>query len=201
MTIGNCEWLKKTVNGSKYAPAPTYTPAPGSSTTSLPAAIKTGGYVIGIQSHADSNNADASCRKANGEYYPGGFGWLQETDCVTTVAADATVTGDTGAAVPNGCKTAANLNQYLGKEVLIPISVTATGTGTSGVYTMDGVASFFLAGYASLPSGGSAAVYKDELNVCSNKCIWGWFTSGLLPVGSSLGTGSSKGPAITVPAG
>jgi hypothetical protein len=201
LTIGNCEWLKMTVNGTKYAPGPVYTPAPGSSTTNLPTAIKNGGYVVGIQSHADANNVDPACRQANGQYYPGGFGWLQETNCVTTIAADATVTGDTGASVPDGCKTAANLNQYLGKEVFIPISVSATGTGTSGTYTMDGVASFFLAGYASLPAGGSSAVYKDETNVCNNKCIWGWFTSGLMPAGSSLSTGSSKGAALTVPVG
>jgi len=201
MTIGNCEWLKMTVNGTKYAPSPAYSPAPGTSTTSLPTAIKAGGYVVGLQSHADSNNVDPSCRKANGEYYPGGFGWLQETNCVTTVSADATVTGDTGASVPDGCKSSTNLNQYLGKEVFIPISVTATGTGTAGSYTMDGVASFFMAGYSSLPAGGSAAVYKDELNVCSNKCIWGWFTSGIRPVGSTLGSGSSKGAKDIVPVG
>jgi len=201
LTIGNCDWLKVTANGTKYAPSPPYSPSPGTSTTSLPTAIKTGGYVVGIQSHADSNNADASCSKANGGYYPGGFGWLQETNCVTTVAADGTVTGDTGASVPNGCKTVANLNQFLGKEVFIPISATATGTGTSGVYTIDGVASFFFAGYSSLPAGGSEAVYKDELSVCSNKCIWGWFTSGLQPVGSSLSSGSNKGAKNVVPVG
>lgn len=201
MTIGNCEWLKVTGDGTKYAPSPPYSPAPGTSSTSLPSNIKAGGYVLGIQSHADANNVDASCRKANGQYYPGGFGWLQETNCVTTVAADATVTGDTGASVPNGCKTAANLDQYLGKEVFIPVSVTATGSGSSGSYTMDGVASFFLAGYSQLPAGGSNAVYKDELNVCDKKCIWGWFTSGLQPVGSSLSTGSSKGAKSVVPVG
>ena len=103
--------------------------------------------------------------------------------------------------MPNGCKTPANLNQYLGKEVFIPVSVTATGSGSSGTYTMDGVASFFFAGYSSLPSAGSAAVYKDELNVCSSKCIWGWFTSGLMPVGSSLGTSTGKGATNIVPVG
>lgn len=202
LTIGNCEWVKLTASGTKYAPSPPYSPAPGSATTSLPSNVKAGGYVVGIQSHADSNNVDPSCRKANGEYYPGGFGWLSETDCVTTISADATVVGETGAAVPNGCKTAVNLNQYLGKEVFVPISVTATGTGTSATYTMDGVASFFMAGYSSLPSGGTSAVYKDELNVCANKCIWGWFTSGLMPVSTSIGPpNSAKGAVNIVPLG
>jgi Flp pilus assembly protein TadG len=201
MTIGNCEWVTTTASGTKHAPSPAYTPAPGTSTTNLPANIKSGGYVVGIQSHADSNNVDEACRKANGQYYPGGFGWLTETNCVTTVNADATVTGDTGASVPDGGKSAANLQQYLGKEVYIPISVTATGTGTSGSYTMDGVASFFLAGYSSLPAGGSAAVYKDELNVCSAKCIWGWFTSSMMPVDSALGTTSGKGGIKVVSVG
>jgi hypothetical protein len=201
LTIGNCDWLKKTANGTSYAPGPPYSPAPGTATTSLPANIKAGGYVVGIQSHADSNNGDPACGKGNGQFYPGGFGWLQETNCVTTVNADATVTGDTGASVPDGCKSSTNLNQYLGKEVYIPISVTATGTGTAGTYTMDGVASFFMAGYSSLPAGGTAAVYKDELNVCSNKCIWGWFTSSMMPVDSALGTSTGKGAIKVVPVG
>ncbi|GGN09560.1 hypothetical protein GCM10009721_41820 [Terrabacter tumescens] len=201
LVVGNCEWLKMTANGTKYAPGPPYSPAPGTSTTLLPTVIKTGGYVVGIQAHADANNVDPACRKANGEYYPGGFGWLSETDCVASIAADATVNGETGAAVPNGCKTASNLNQWVGREVFIPIAISDTGSGTSGVYQLDGVASFFLAGYSSLPSGGTYAVYKDELNVCSSKCIWGWFTSGLLPVGSSVGTGTSKGSNIVVPVG
>ncbi|MGO4663051.1 hypothetical protein AB4Z14_14390 [Terrabacter sp. 2TAF16] len=190
-----------TANGTKYAPSPAYSPAPGTSTTLLPSVIKSGGYVVGIQSHADANNVDPACRKANGQFYPGGFGWLAETNCVTSIAADATVTGDNGASVPNGCKTSANLDQYLGKEVFIPVSETVTGNGSSGTYTMSGVASFFLAGYSSLPAAGSNAVYKDELNVCSSKCIWGWFTSALLPVGASISSGPSKGGKVVAPAG
>ncbi|GAA2741644.1 hypothetical protein GCM10009868_08440 [Terrabacter aerolatus] len=148
-----------------------------------------------------ANNVGPACRKANGQYYPGGFGWLTETNCVTNIAADATAVGDTDASVPNGCKTPANLDQYLGSEVFIPVSESVTGNGSSGTYTMSGVASFFLAGYSSLPAAGSNAVYNDELNVCSSKCIWGWFTSGLLPSGSSIGSGPSKGGKVIGPAG
>ena len=78
---------------------------------------------------------------------------------------------------------------YLGTEVFIPIAIAASGTGSGGTYTIDGVASFFFAGYVQVcqrqpeEQGG----LHEPSGLCTGKCngsttyIWGWFTSDIVP--------------------
>ena len=202
LVMGYCDWANATATGTKYAPSPPYTPAPGTSSTNLPTAISSGGYPVAILAHSNADNTSDTCGvNANGGYYPGGFGWTAASEpCQATFDSTGTVSGDTGS-LPNPCKDNNDLNNFLGKETAIPIAISATGSGSSATFTLSGIAKFFVAGFvkvsAAQPSQ-SAAVYKEPNTVCTGKCngsvtyFWGWFTSGLLPVGTSIDPGGQS---------
>jgi len=204
--MGYCDWKNATATGTKYAPSPPYTPASGNSSTTLPTAISSGGYPVAIVAHSNADNTSDTCgRNANGGYYPGGFGWTAANEpCTATFDSTGTMPGDTGS-LPNPCKDRGDLNSYLGKETAIPIAISATGSGSSATFTLSGIARFYVAGFvkvsAAQPSQ-SAAVYAEPASVCTGKCngsvtyFWGWFTSGLLPVGTVIGTGDSLGANV-----
>ena len=210
LVMGYCDWQSKTADGTKFAPAPPYTPAPGTSTTTLPSAISSGDYPILIVAHAGSDDTVDTCgRNANGGFYPGGFGWT-ETDatvCSTSFDDEGNADGDPGASLPGTCKD--QLAGYVGREVYIPVAIEASGTGSGGTYTVDGVASFFFAGYAQMASADpkNKAVYKEPTGLCTGKCngstsyIWGWFTTGIVPTSTTIGTGTPRGGTAVVPVG
>jgi hypothetical protein len=210
LVMGYCDWQTKTAGGTKFAPSAPYSPAPGTQTTTLPTAISSGDYPILILAHAGADDSVDTCgRNANGGYYPGGFGWTT-TDasvCSTTFDNEGNAAGDPGSSLPGTCKD--SLAGYLGKEVYIPVAIEATGTGTGGTYKVEGIASFFFAGYAQMSSANpkSQAVYKEPSGLCSGKCngstsyIWGWFTSGIVPTSTVIGTGPSRGGTAIVPVG
>lgn len=210
-----CEWSAATNGGTNFAPSPSYSTTPGAPDTSsgslpnLPTEIETPAvtppthYATAIGAHADIGN----CTFGNGQTYPGGFSWTDGgLDCSAIFDATGTVLiGSNGASVPSNCSGTV-LQKYLGKEVYIPIGVSLSGQ----TYTIDGVASFYLAGFANLPSTNpkSVAIYKEPNYVCTGKCngstqyLWGWFTSSIKPV-SSLGGlgGADRGAKTIVPAG
>ncbi|MDN5795023.1 MAG: Tad domain-containing protein [Intrasporangium sp.] len=211
LVIGYCEWAKKTevdgVPGRKYAPGPPYSPAPGDSSTPLPAEIAAGGYATGIFAH---DSGDHKCDTGPGKYYPGGFGWIDPTGPCTVTFADAgNVPGSTGASAPGSCKDNNAIAKYVGTEVYIPIADSASGTGSGGSFGLSGIASFYLAGYEQVPAAKpqSYAAFKQPAGVCTGKCngsvsyIWGWFTSGLMPADTPIGTGPSRGANVVTPAG
>lgn len=211
LVIGYCDWAKKTeidgVAGRKYAPPPPYSQAPGDASTALPAEIAAGGYATGIFAH---DSGDHKCETGPGKYYPGGFGWVEPTGPCTVTFADAgNVPGATGASTPGSCEDSDAIADYVGTQVYIPIAASASGKGSHGSFGLSGIASFYLAGYEEVPAAKpkSYAAFKQPTGVCTGKCngsvtyLWGWFTSGLLPAGTPIGTSPSRGTNVITPAG
>lgn len=210
-----CEWSAGTNGGKNFAPSPSYSTAPGTPSShpntlpnipveiDAPAKTPPTHFATMIGAHADVGDCTDS---SNGMTYPGGFSWVQTVSGCSAVF-DATGTilvGSNGASVPSGCS--GNITPYLGTEVYVPIGVSLN----SGTYTIDGVASFYLAGYDNLPSGvpNSQAVYNEPSYVCSGKCngsqqyLWGWFTSSVKPISSVTGLGGTpRGGNQVTPAG
>ncbi len=206
MVASYCDWNFGSTSGSRYAPSGPYSPLPANSSTPLPGAISAGNFPIVIKAHDSSKDGTNICgKRPNGAYYPGGFGWTQD-DGTCNANLDATGTilpGKQGASVPTPCKDA--LQSYVGQEVFIPVM---TAVNADGSYVVEGIASFFLAGYKNAPSAQpkSYSVYQEPAGLCPGKCngsvtyIWGWFTSGVRAVGG-ISSGPSRGASVVVQAG
>ncbi|MEW1954411.1 pilus assembly protein TadG-related protein [Terrabacter sp. NPDC080008] len=216
LVLGRCNWDKATSATPPYAPAPPYSPGPNDkSPSAFPSSVAS--YVVPIFGNLNGSEANSAfiskfgCAgdlqnpPPSGGYTAGGFGWVDtvsSTDCTANVV-DGTVVANTGA-LPSACKKG-ELASYVGREVLIPVISSVSGSGTNAKYTVDGVSSFYFAGYRNVSaakpsdynvySGGPCDGYKSE-------CIWGWFTSPLLPAGSVTGGGTtSRGPITVGPVG
>lgn len=203
-----CDWNTATTGGTKWAPTPTYTPAPGSVSSPAPMPSAVGSYAVGIFLH---QQGAGSCTGGNGLTYPGGFGFLNDTgNCTATISVNSTVAGQTGSSVPSSCKSG-SIAGYLGKTVAIPIYDSFADNGSAGTYHIIGVSIFYLAGYTKLSAASpqTASVYQQPSTVCSGKCngstgyVWGWFTTGLLPVTASqpAQSGTNYGATQIYPAG
>lgn len=211
ITMGLCEWINATNSGKKYAAVPPYSVAPGSSTGSTPPMpselLTPTNYAVAIYAHGSSSTSTCP-GSPSGSNYPGGFGWLTTSGgCTAQIGVGDNVGGSTGRSVPGDCKS--GLQPYVGTVVTIPIFDSTSGNGSGGAYHIAGVASFYLAGYAGLPSAKpkTYSVYQDP-GVCTGKCngsvsyLWGWFVSSLLPVGSTtISTAPNMGANVIVPAG
>lgn len=79
----------------------------------------------------------------SGQDLPGGFGFLANDKCVTTVETGAWVGVEPGNSLPKGCDPATWLN----KEVLIAIYDQERGTGNNGQYHIAGFVGFKVLGY------------------------------------------------------
>lgn len=205
ITMGMCDWKKASASGTKYAPAPPYTPGPstGKPAPSVPTNVQA--FTTGVFAHADTNNkCDATPN--------GGFSFLTPgPNCLVNIPTNDWISSDTGASVPkNGCPDI--LQKYLGKVVSIPIFDNFIGTGSNGQYHIAGIASFYLAGWDNIPAvnpSKTTSVYKEPSSVCTGKCngsttlFWGWFTTSLQPVDHATidPGGQDMGARIVVPAG
>jgi hypothetical protein len=79
----------------------------------------------------------------SGQDLPGGFGYLQNTACVTSVIVGAWIGVETGNSFPKGCNPA----DWMNEEVLIAIYDVERGTGNSGEYHIAGFVGFRITGY------------------------------------------------------
>jgi hypothetical protein len=192
-------------------------------------------YIYSIFGHVNGSETDALAAKLcdpdisappPGPYTPGGFGWVQtcadlgssappECDgadpCTAVFSATGTADASTGASLPNECHT--TLRDYVGQEVDIPVITSVSGNGSGAVYTITGIASFYLAGYKNIPSAdpppGDLNAYKDNVPAYKDltcfpwrsSCVWGWFTAPLRPVGSIAPGGTPRGPVVVAPVG
>lgn len=231
LVVGVCNWQEATKNG--FAPSPPYTPGPSPS-TAVPSSLVT--YITTIFGQVNGSETTVLQSKIclpdisappSGGYTPGGFGWVKtcadlgssappECDgadpCTAVFNATGTVDASTGASLPNECHSA--LQNYVGQEVDIPVITSVAGNGGNAIYTVTGLASFYLAGYKNIPSAlpnpGDLNAYKANVPSYSDmtcfpwksSCLWGWFTSPLRPVGSLAPGGvPSRGPVVVAPAG
>ncbi len=79
----------------------------------------------------------------------------------------------------------------------------AWGTGANGRYHIAGFAAFYLTGYF-LPSAHptSDSPYNSAIRCRgSDKCIYGWFTQGLIPNPGTIGGGTGMGAKVVTLAG
>lgn len=183
LTLSMCEWDAATAAGTAFAPAPPYPPYPSSGQVAL---------------KLHSTSEVGGCPSSGGAYadLPGGFGWLDGgAACQVTVSAGGTAPADPGVASGSCSDT---VSTRVGTVLYLPVYSDAWGTGATGTYQIAGFAAFYLSGY-NLPGAHPTKVASPvggHLCGGSNKCIYGWFTQGLVPAPSTLGPGPNMGARV-----
>ncbi|GAB4068345.1 hypothetical protein GCM10028777_27150 [Angustibacter speluncae] len=182
VTISLCEWNRMTANGTSFAPSPPYPPYP----TSFERALY-------LHNTTGATNCPAG---PSGSDLAGGFGWLQSSGCSATVSATGWVNDDPGVSMPTPCRSViANIVGTGGGLVMMPIYVETNGlTGSNGKYRIDGFAAFYLTGYAMPGERQDSVASGTRYCRGSDKCLYGWFTKALVPVGSLTSGGSGATP-------
>lgn len=187
MTFSLCEWNNLAGGGDPnlIVPPPPYPPYPSDPGTygSLP------GYEKAIYLH-DTTGATGCSKGASGANLPGGFGWLNpDGNCEVKVEQEGEwLTSDPGNSAP------CSLTPYRGTVVFLPIFDDVAGQGRNGRYHVKYLVAFYLTGW-SVPGDRQASTATGN-RYCrpSQTCIYGWFTSGLIPAGSATGGGSGGSP-------
>jgi hypothetical protein len=177
--ISACEWAQATSTGTGYAPPPPAVPSPSFD------------QVINLAS-----GSGGGCPFAPSGDGPGDFGWTADPNGNCTLAVSSgTFGGKTGASVTSGCQTALAADQAGKKLIYLAVYTSVSGTGSGAVYTLKGFAAFVVTGY-KLPSfSASDWLNPANNNNCSSKCIFGYFTQGIVPYNGSL-SGTYLGAAI-----
>jgi hypothetical protein len=101
----------------------------------------------------------------------------------------------TGNSPPASC----NMRTLLGTTVYLPIFDNINDlSGSNGEYHVKYLVAFYLTGY-NVPSDRPPSVATGR-QYCtpSQTCIYGWFTSGLLPVGTTTGGGTPSPTVQTI---
>lgn len=184
MTISYCEWTADTAAGASYPAPPPYPP------NTLPPA--SADRVLKI------HGSGIACSGGEAGWdLPGGFGWLNDTsgNCSAVVDVSGVYNDNTGVSAGKSCQTVLANAQTNKTLVYLPVYDGAGGTGHSGTYSMRGFAAFVVTGY-HLP-GFVAASWLTGQDYCkgNDKCIYGYFTQGLIPTATVLG-GPALGAAI-----
>ncbi len=108
----------------------------------------------------------------SGQDLSGGFGFLANTACVTTVAVGSWVGVEPGNSLPKGC----NPDEWLNQEVLIAIYDQERGTGNGGEYHVAGFAGFRLTAYKFQGNKKAPANFKCPIGSANVVCLRGEFT-------------------------
>jgi Flp pilus assembly protein TadG len=176
VTFSYCEWNAATANGTSYAAPPPYPP----NTLPPASADRT------LEVHGSGNSCSGG---SSGWDLPGGFGWLDDPSgtCSAFVDVNNIYQDNTGVSAGNSCKTLLSNARTNRTVVYLPVYDGAGGTGHSGYYHLKGFAAFVVTGYA-LP-GLSAPSWLTGKDYCkgSRKCIYGYFTQGLIPSAGTTG--------------
>jgi len=141
---------------------------------------------------------------------PGEFGWLNDTGgCMAQidVTQSGTITGsDPGKSISKACQDTLTSYVASGAPIFIPIFDTTTGSGSGATYHLVGLAAFILTGYANMNPLKDAIPPPFNKGSCPNggttpSCIYGHFTQALVPVTTTVGTGTYFGAAAIKLAG
>lgn len=181
VTLSTCEWNTMTAGGTSYWSQPGAALPPASAEKPIYLHNTTGASTC----PAGPSGWDA----------PGGFGWLDDptATCTATVSAGATYGGNTGASASNPCQTALH-NAYTSRQqILMPVYDGISASGTNTTYHLAGFSAFVLTGWW-LP-GTNTKSWLSGRNLCtgSNKCLYGYFTTDLLPATTPLSLGTNYG--------
>jgi Flp pilus assembly protein TadG len=180
LTISLCEWSAATANGATFAPPPPYPPYPSGE--------------VALKLHATNDPTGCPSSAPSGSNLPGGFGWLDSSNCQTTTTAGGFASSDPGVSA-SSCADA--LAALVGTLLYLPVFDQASGTGSGGQYHIQGFAAFYLDGYVLPGAHPNTVNPHGGVTKCkgSDKCIYGWFTQGLVPTGGSIG-GPSMGAKV-----
>jgi hypothetical protein len=193
MTFSVCEWDRLTAGGdpNTIVPPPPYPPYPNSPSTY--GTVTT--YERTLHLH-DTTGATGCTSGPGGGDLPGGFGWLKPASGCTVTVSNGDWTDDKpGDSPPSSC----SMSTFLGTTVYLPIFDNTRGlSGSSGEYHVKYLVAFYLTGY-NLPRDRKPSVATGR-RYCppSQTCIYGWFTSGLVPVGTTTGGGTPSPTVKTV---
>jgi len=219
LTVSLCAWMAATNNGATFAPGPDFTTYPSTgyatwpnasvvrypynnaATPPLPGAA--GGEQV-LQLHGSGN--DCAGNAGSGWQLPGGFGWLDDpgNNCKTYIDINNTYHDNTGVAQDGACTappitSAFEDSLYKHTILYLPIYDGTQGTGSNGTYHLAGFASFVITGGWFTGSGGwKVASSISGKNYCggSLRCLYGFFTRGLLPAGAVPGSGTNYGASV-----
>jgi Flp pilus assembly protein TadG len=198
VTYSLCTWNAGTANGTKFAPPPPYATWPPAGVPAYPqktfsAALPglPGGEQV-LQLHGSGN--DCAGNPGSGWQLPGGFGFLDDpnNDCTMTVDVNNTYPDRTGSPVKNDCITAMQNAATNHTLLYLPIYDGVQGTGGNGIYHLAGFAAFVLTG-GNINGQAGGFNQKSTIsgnNYCkgSDRCLYGFFTQGLVPAGTPGGT-------------
>lgn len=109
----------------------------------------------------DGNTAEP-CSGPAGQNIPGGFGWLDESDCLADPHVDPAgiwMSSNTGVSVPGGCSAA---DFPVGTPILFPIFDDASGTGNNGQFHVVGYSAMELSAFSLAPGGKTWTVGLTE---------------------------------------
>ncbi|MGW5240238.1 pilus assembly protein TadG-related protein [Monashia sp. NPDC004114] len=192
LVLGICNWNQATANGTKFAPSPPYTPAPGDPTATAPNPDVDGDgsgdiwpRMTQIFAHVNGSETAALAAKfpcgqdlsaQSGQLTPGGFGWVKtcKTMANPPAACDNVTDNCLAAFLSNGTIESdpgasmptdckTVLPGFVGKEVDIPVITAVTGTGGSAVFTVNGISTFFVAGMSGIPGVADVVAYNDNV--------------------------------------
>jgi Flp pilus assembly protein TadG len=178
VTIATCEWNQLTANGNNLAPPPPEIPNKSAE---------------GIIRLHDSKNAGTCPAGPSGWDAPGGFGWLDEPagPCSALVTAGGTFGGDPGVSTSADCQTVLSQARSNKTTLMMPIYDGIKGTGSGTTYHLDGFSAFVVTGYYL--SSFSASSWLSGKNLCngSERCLYGYFTTALIPTSGTLAPGGT----------
>ncbi len=167
ITISKCEYDAATgpEESRVFAPPPPYPPYPGTERV--------------LYFH-DTTQAGSCSAGPSGAQIPGGFGWLQSSDC--TAYSDTTspypFRSQPGRPLPSSCPGTV-LASYVGKTVVLPVfDVTNDLNGSNGGYKMYDFVAFHLTGYSINGQDKVKSIVTNQFH-CSGQtsCIYGYFTT------------------------
>ena len=150
LVMSFCEWDSSTTGGTVYNVQTTVR-------------FHSGGH------RASDCDAQAGHDSDGDDRLPGGFGWVDSTNCEANITAGQLVGEDPGTSAPSDCE----LSELLDTTVLVPIFDDVNGLGgRNGEYHIQGFGEFHVTGYRF--PGDSAG----SPTPCSSPttCIGGYFT-------------------------
>jgi len=157
ITIGQCEWEEATNGGTDYAQFTQTDPYDFDPADQRMLYFHFGsGPPTGGATEPPSTDCyfgpgqDVDDEDYDPDRLPGGFGWLDQGDCLAALAAPGYVDAEAGVAAPNGCEP----EDFLGKVLALPLfddipadASECPGNPASGkCYRIVGFAGFYVAG-------------------------------------------------------
>jgi Flp pilus assembly protein TadG len=186
VTISSCEWAANTANGTSFAVAPAQGLPPASMERTI---------------YLHSTSGATTCPAGpSGWDAPGGFGWLTEPNggCLSPITANGTFRGSPGVSASGACKTALTAARASHQFAYLPVYDGVTGNGAGTTYHLLGMATFVITGYNL--SSLSASSWLTGLSPCrgSQRCLYGYFTQGLVHTSGTLATNNLGASIVTL---